>query len=124
MSFRFADEVFILDERDNRLYELRRSRKLSQGVVGDMLNLSQTRVSAYERGGSIPSEILKQFAIFYGVTVDYILRLSDNKNSISVSGLHISEYQLLVFYRELSQECKQVIDGMVKGNAFKIAKTE
>ena len=37
-------------ERDNRLYELRCSRKLSQGVVGDMLNLSQTRVSAYERG--------------------------------------------------------------------------
>ena len=46
-------------ERDNRLYELRCSRKLSQGVVGDMLNLSQTRVSAYERGGSIPSEILE-----------------------------------------------------------------
>lgn len=49
----------ILRERDNRLYELRCSRKLSQGVVGDMLNLSQTRVSAFERGGSIPSEILK-----------------------------------------------------------------
>ena len=67
-----------MGERDNRLYELRCSRKLSQGVVGDVLNLSQTRVSAYERGGSIPSEILKAFADFYGVTVDYILRLSDN----------------------------------------------
>ena len=116
--------MIILGERDNRLYELRCSRKLSQGVVGDMLNLSQTRVSAYERGGSIPSEILKQFAIFYGVTVDYILRLSDDKNSISVSGLHISEYQLLVFYRELSQECKQIIDGMVKSYALKISKAE
>ena len=75
-----------MGERDNRLYELRHSRKLSQGVVGDLLNISQTRVSAYERGGSIPSEILKQFAIFYGVTVDYILRLSDDKYGLSVNG--------------------------------------
>ena len=102
-------------ERDNRLYELRCSRKLSQGVVGDMLNLSQTRESAYERGGSIPSEILKVFADFYGVTVDYILRLSDDKSGTPVNELLVSERQLLVFYRGLSQECKQVIDGMVNG---------
>ena len=105
--------MIILGERDNRLYELRCNRNLSQGVVGDMLNISQTRVSAYERGGNIPSEILKQFACFYGVTTDYILCLSDNKNGISVSGLHISEHQLLVFYRGLSPESKQIIDGMV-----------
>ena len=48
-----------MGERDNRLYELRCSRKLSQGVVGDMLNLSQTRVSAYERGGSLENKTSK-----------------------------------------------------------------
>lgn len=111
-------------ERANRLYELRCSRKLSQGVVGDMLNLSQTRVSAYERGGSIPSEILKQFADFYGVTIDYILRLSDNRYGSSVNELLVSEHQLLDFYRGLSQECKQVIDGMVKGYDPKINKAK
>ena len=111
-------------ERDNRLYELRCSRKLSQGVVGDMLNLSQTRVSAYERGGSIPSEILKQFADFYGVTIDYILCLSDNKSGSSVNELLGDEHQLLLFYRGLSQECKKVIDGMVKGYDPKVNKAE
>lgn len=113
MSFGFSDGVIILGKRDNRLYELRCNRKLSQGVVGDMLNLSQTRVSAYERGESIPSEILKLFACFYGVTTDYILRLSDNKSSTSCNELFGSEDQLLIFYRGLSQECKQVIDVMV-----------
>ena len=111
-------------ERDNRLYELRCSRKLSQGVVGDMLNLSQTRVSAYERGGSIPSEILKQFADFYGVTIDYILCLSDDRSGTAFNDLLVSEHQLLVFYRGLSQECKQVIDGMVKGYDPKVNKAE
>ena len=113
-----------MGERDNRLYELRCSRKLSQVVVGDMLNLSQTRVSAYERGGSIPSEILKQFADFYGVTVDYILCLSDDKSGSSVSDLLGSEHQLLVFYRGLPQEGKQVIDGMVKGYDPKVNKAK
>ena len=89
-----------------------------------MLNLSQTRVSAYERGGSIPSEILKQFADFYDVTIDYILRLSDDKHGLSVSELHVSEHQLLIFYRGLSQECKQIIDGMVKGYDPKVNKAE
>lgn len=102
-------------KRDNRLYELRCSCNLSQVVVGDMLNLSQTRVSAYERGESIPSEILKQFADFYGVTVDYILCLSDNKFGTPVSELLNSEYQLLTFYRKLTPECKKIVDGMVKG---------
>ena len=111
-------------ERDNRLYELRCSRKLSQGVVGDMLNLSQTRVSAYERGGSIPSDILKQFADFYGVTVDYILRLSDDKSGSSSNKLLGNEHKLLVFYRGLPQEGKQVIDGMVKGYDQKVNKAE
>lgn len=106
-------------KRANRLYELRCSRKLSQEVVGDMLNLSQTRVSAYERGESIPSDILKQFADFYKVTVDYILRLSDESFIADVRELHSSEYNLLVFYRGLSQECKEVIDGMVNGYDIK-----
>ena len=113
-----------MGERDNRLYELRCSRNLSQEVVGGMLNLSQTRVSAYERGGSIPSEILKQFADFYGVTIDYILRLSDDKTGAFSNELLGNEHRLLVFYRGLPKEGKQVIDGMVKGYDPKNSKTE
>ena len=89
-----------------------------------MLNLSQTRVSAYERGGGIPSEILKQFADYYGVTIDYILCLSDDRSGTAFNELLVSEHQLLVFYRGLSRECKQVIDGMVKGYDPKVYKAK
>lgn len=84
-------------------------------AVGYKLNLSQSRVSAYERGESIPSEILKEFAAFYRVSVDYILRLTDDRFGIAFKELPNSEHQLLVFYRNLSPECKEVVDGMVKG---------
>lgn len=104
-----------MEERANRLYELRCNRKLSQMAVGYRLNLSQSRVSAYERGESIPSEILKEFAAFYRVSIDYILRLTDDKVGMALKELPVSEHQLLAFYRNLSPECKEVVDGMVKG---------
>lgn len=104
-----------MDERSNRLYELRCTRRLSQTAVGIRLNLSQSRVSAYERGDSIPSEILKEFSCLYCVSVDYILGLTDDKSSPSVKELHGSEHQLLAFYRSLSPECKKIVDGMVRG---------
>ena len=94
-------------ERDNRLYELRCSRKLSQGVVGDMLNLSQTRVSAYERGGSIPSEILKQFADFYGVTIDYILCLSDDRSGTAFNELLVSEHHCWSFTEDFHRSANR-----------------
>lgn len=106
-----------MKQRANRLYELRCDRKLSQIAVGIRLNLSQSRVSAYERGESIPSEILKEFAAFYRVSVDYILRLSDERFGAAFNELPNSEHQLLIFYRNLSQECKNVVDGMVRGYA-------
>lgn len=93
-----------MQERANRLYELRCNRRLSQTAVGYRLNLSQSRVSAYERGESIPSEILKEFADLYCVSIDYILRLTDDRFGMSIKDLHGSEHQLLAFYRGLSPE--------------------
>lgn len=61
-------------KRDNRLYELRTSRRLTQIAVACKLNLSSSRVSAYENGDNIPCDVLKLFAEFYGVSIDYISR--------------------------------------------------
>ena len=42
-------------------------------------NMSQTGYSQYEIGkNDIPTRILKQLAIFYGASVDYLLELTDN----------------------------------------------
>lgn len=103
-----------MKERANRLYELRQSRRLSQTAVGFRLNLSQSRVSAYEHGESIPSEVLKEFACLYCVSVDYILGLTDNKSSSSANDLRSSEHQLLSAYRKLSPESKMIVDGIVR----------
>lgn len=104
-----------MKERANRLYELRKSRNLTQSAVSLRLNLSLSRLSAYENGENIPCDVLRSFAYFYGVSIDYILGFSDSKTADFSSSLRISEKKLLDMYRNLTLDAKAVIDGMVNG---------
>lgn len=101
-----------MKERANRLYELRKSRNLTQTAVAYRLNLSLSRISAYENGENIPCDVLRVFANFYSVSIDYILRFSDRTVGGSGVNLHISEQKLLDLYRNLPPDGKAVIDGM------------
>ena len=102
-----------LKERVNRLYELRKSRNLTQTALSIRLNLSLSRISAYENGENIPCDVLMIFAEFYGVSIDYILYFSDIKSS--ETNIMESEQKLLDFYRKLSLDSKALIDCMVNG---------
>lgn len=54
--------------------ELRRSRGMTQGALGEKLNYSDKAVSKWERGESLPDiSVLKQIADMFEVTVDYLL---------------------------------------------------
>lgn len=59
--------------------DLREDRDLTQQDLAELLNISQTTYSRYESGVlDIPSNSLIKLAKFYGVSVDYILGLTDN----------------------------------------------
>ncbi len=111
-----------MKERANRLYELRKSHNLTQTAVAYRLNLSLSRISAYENGENIPCDILRNFSNFYGVSIDYILRFSDSKTNILGSSLRLSEQKLLDMYRNLSPDAKALIDSMVNGYTPQITK--
>ena len=62
-----------------RLKELRSDKKLTQEQVAKHLNISTRAYSHYELGDRDPSiELLKQFCIYFDVTADYLIGLSDN----------------------------------------------
>lgn len=111
-----------MKERANRLYELRKLRNLTQSAVSLRLNLSLSRLSAYEDGENIPCDVLRSFADFYGVSIDYILCFSDSKTDSFCSSLRLSEQKLLDMYRNLTPDAKALIDGMVNGYAPRISK--
>lgn len=62
----------------NRLRALREDKDLTQKQIAKILDMSQTGYSQYEIGkNDIPTKILIKLALFYGVSVDYLLDITN-----------------------------------------------
>ena len=62
-----------------RIRDLREDKDLTQKEIAKVLNCSQQVYSNYELGQrDIPTDILIKLSVFYNVSVDYILGISDN----------------------------------------------
>ena len=62
----------------NRLRELSQDKDLTQVQVANYLDMSQTGYSQYVIGkNDIPTKILIKLSLFYGVSVDYLLNITD-----------------------------------------------
>ncbi|OEH53154.1 hypothetical protein AQ616_17900 [Oceanobacillus sp. E9] len=62
----------------NRLIELRKSKRKTQEDISKIIGITRPAYTAYERGTRTPDyEILKALANFYNVTIDYLLGHSD-----------------------------------------------
>ena len=62
-----------------RIRDLREDMDLTQKKVADVLKCSQQVYSNYELGQrDIPTDIFINLSKFYGVSVDYILGLTDD----------------------------------------------
>lgn len=63
----------------HRIRDLREDHDLKQWQLAQLLNCSQQVYSNYELGQrDIPSDVLVRLSAFYGVSVDYILGLTNN----------------------------------------------
>ena len=72
----------------NRLKELRIKKNLYQKDIAKHLNMSQNGYSQYETGiTNIPTHILKNLALFYNTSVDYILGLTNNEKAYKKSNI-------------------------------------
>ncbi len=61
-----------------RIKDMREDKDLLQKDVAEFLNVSQTNYSKYELGKiNIPINTLKNMAIFFNTSIDYLLGLTD-----------------------------------------------
>ena len=68
------------DDTQGRFKDTRKAKGYNQLTTSKHLNIAQNTLSQYERGlRSIPNDILVRIAIFYDVSVDYLLGLTDEK---------------------------------------------
>jgi len=63
-----------------RLKDTREDREIEQKEIAELLKTTQQQYSKYETGKQeIPVHHLMTLAIFYKVTMDYLVELTDNK---------------------------------------------
>ena len=93
----------------NRIRELREEKKITQVRLSIELEVSQETISAYEKGKNYPSvKSLIKLRDIFGVNIDYILGLSDNRNAIiQSSDLKSDEIQLIHLYRSLDSNGRE-----------------
>ena len=64
----------------NRLKEIRDDLDLNQVSIANIIGMSQTGYSAYETYFcDIPTKVLKKLALYYNVSIDYILYVTDER---------------------------------------------
>lgn len=67
-----------------RIAELRKQKQISQEQLADVLNTTRQAISKWERGECYPDiERLKELAVFFNVSIDYLLGY--DMESVSVS---------------------------------------
>lgn len=72
--YQFGDNM----ETYEILRKLRENKDLTQQNIADLLKIARTMYRRYETGETdIPIRHLKVLCVFYGVTSDYVLGISD-----------------------------------------------
>lgn len=63
-----------------RIRDMREDRDLTQREIAEYLICDQSLYSKYERGErELPLSMAAKLAVFYGVSVDYLLGLTDEQ---------------------------------------------
>ena len=67
-------------EKFQRIRDLREDKDLTQREVGEAVNVPQRTYAYYESGERmVPPHVLIALAQYYGVSVDYLLGLTDQR---------------------------------------------
>ena len=102
-----------------RIKELRENKKESQQKLAMLLNVSQTMISRYELEQAYPDvEMLIKLTQHFGVSVDYLIGVSESKLPYTKSNLSEQEQQMLFLFKRLSKTQKEkavtYIEGMLE----------
>lgn len=103
-----------MDEFHVRLKLLRKERRLTQAQLAKHLEVCASVISAYEKGSLHPvPDKLRRIACFFGVSTDYLLGLSDNKNfksALLTPEQNQSIIQIIRQYEEMNIRIKRTHD--------------
>lgn len=100
------------------LKKLRKTKKLSQQQLADILLVSQQSIYKYENNITSPDiETLIRMADFFDTSIDYLVEHTDIPHKIEPveeNMLNEDEFSLLMKYRDISSSQKQLIHAIIE----------
>ncbi len=104
---------------ESHIKKLREKRGLIQEILAAELGITQQTLSKYERDITfIKVDILKKIAVYFNVTTDYLLGISDVKRDLQ-GQMKMNEtldeyYDLIEIYKELDLYDQEMIWSMIQ----------
>lgn len=104
---------------ESRIKQLREKRGLIQEILASELGITQQMLSKYERDITfIKVDILKKIAVYFNVTTDYLLGLSEVKRDLQ-GQLKVNEtldeyYDLVEIYKNLDKYDQEMIWSIIQ----------
>ena len=104
---------------ESRIKQLREKRGLIQEILAAELGITQQMLSKYERDITfIKVDILKKIAVYFNVTTDYLLGLSEVKRDLQ-GQMKVNEtldeyYDLVDIYKNLDKYDQEMIWSIIQ----------
>ncbi len=104
---------------ESRINQLREKRGLIQEILAAELGITQQMLSKYERDITlIKVDILKKIAVYFNVTTDYLLGISEIKRDLQ-GQMQMNEtldeyYDLVEVYKELDKYDQEMIWSIIQ----------
>ena len=105
-----------------RIRDLREDSDATQQKLAEYLGTSSQHYGKYENGNAeIPFERAIMLAEYYGVSLDYIAGLTNNKKGLAASSLTDEQQELLTFLSGLSDSERKFLRKLMEhlGNTVK-----
>lgn len=101
-----------------RLRALRLENGLTQKQLAEKLNSTDKSIWAYENGVALPPlDILKAYADFFQVSIDYLVGSSDDLGAVMIQSdapeLSTQEKELVQLYRSLPPQFRKMAIDML-----------
>lgn len=104
---------------ESRIKQLREKRGLIHEILAAELGITQQMLSKYERDITlIKVDILKKIAVYFNVTTDYLLGISEIKRDLQ-GQMQMNEtldeyYDLVEVYKELDKYDQEMIWSIIQ----------
>lgn len=107
-------------KRGQILRELRLKRQLTQNEVAENFGISSQQTYQKYESGKVepPYDLLCEFAVFYGVSTDYLLGREEKPDPMaqlaSLASMEITEQVILEKYLELPKASREIVINFMK----------